>query len=163
MVDVTTINPGTVFAWFMLGMVLRRAVLIAIFNIGINGQPFRPGSRVPEDDPNRNKQTTISTNAPAPIQFTLDMRVNKVITNDAENDTYFLILLLATAVFTDSLSGNATRTIVYGVIYLVIRICYAIIYIIGLQPWRTIVFAMGITCTVACNLDLVISMSRRSN
>jgi uncharacterized MAPEG superfamily protein len=160
MVDVTTINPGTVFAWFMLGMVLRRAVLIVIFNIGINGHPFQPGSRVPEDDPNRKKQTPTS---PPPVQFTLDMRVNKVITNDAENDTYFLILLLATAVFTDTLSGNTTRTIVYGVIYLVIRIIYAFMYIIGLQPWRTICFAMGLTCTVACNLDLIISMSRRSN
>jgi len=163
MVDVTTINPGTVFAWFMLGMVLRRAVLIAVFNIAISGQPFRPGSRVPEDDPNRNKQTSKSTNAPAPIEFTTDMRVNKAITNDAENDTYFLILLLATAIFTDTASGNTTRTIVYGVIYLVLRICYAVIYIIGLQPWRTIVFAMGLTCTAACNLDLVITLSRRSN
>jgi glutathione S-transferase len=161
MVDVTTINPGTVFAWFMLGMVLRRAILILVFNIGIRGHPFQPGSRVPEDDPNKNKPT--SKNAPQPIEYTLDMRVNKVITNDAENDTYFLILLLATAVFTDTLSGNTTRTIVYGVIYLVIRIIYAFMYIMGLQPWRTIVFAMGITCTVACNLDLVISMSRRSN
>jgi uncharacterized MAPEG superfamily protein len=91
------------------------------------------------------------------------MRVNKVLTNDTENDTYFLILLLATAVFTDTLSGNTTRTIVYGVIYLVIRIIYAFMYILGLQPWRTICFAMGLTCTVACNLDLIISMSRRSN
>ncbi len=61
------------------------------------------------------------------------------------------------------LSGNTTRTIVYGVIYLVIRIIYAFMYILGLQPWRTIVFALGMTCTLACNLDLVISMSRRSN
>jgi hypothetical protein len=34
--------------------------------------------------------------------------VGSSVTNDAENDTYFLILLLATAVFTDILSGNAT-------------------------------------------------------
>jgi len=91
------------------------------------------------------------------------MRVNKLIANDAENDTYFLILLLATAVFIDTLSGNITRTIVYGVIYLVIRIIYAFMYIMGLQSWRTICFAMGITCTIACSLDLVISMSQRSN
>jgi hypothetical protein len=82
MVDITTINPGTVFAWFMLGMVLRRAVLIIVFNIGIRGHPFQPGSRVPEDSPNRNKPT--STNArSSPVEYTLDMRVNKVITNQS--------------------------------------------------------------------------------
>ena len=162
MVDVTTINPGTVFAWFMLGMLLRRGVLILLFNIGIRKHGFQPGTRVPEDNPNNRKKRRSETD-PQPIEYTLNMRANKVITNDAENDTYFLILLLATAVFTDTLSGNATRTIVYGVIYLVIRIVYAFMYILELQPWRTILFVMGIVCTVACNLDLVITMSRRSN
>ena len=97
------------------------------------------------------------------MEFTLDMRVNKAITNDSENDAYFLALLLATAVFSDAVSGNVTRTIVYGVIYLFIRICYAAAYLAGLQPWRTILFAAGLTCTIACNLDLVITLSGRSN
>ena len=163
MVDVTTINPGTVFAWFMLGMLLRRAVLIAIFNVSIRGKPLQPGARVPEDNPKRKERVQSSTTEPPPIEFTTDMRVNKTITNDSENDTYFLILLLATAIYSDGGSGTAVRTIVYGVIYLFIRICYAAIYIIGLQPWRTILFASGLTCTIACNLDLVITMSRRSN
>ncbi len=125
------------------------------------GIALQSGSRVPEDGPKRNRPASVD--ASQPVEYTLDMRANKVITNDAENDTYFLILLLATAVFTDTLTGNTARTIVYGVIYLVIRIVYAFMYILGLQPWRTIVFAMGLTCTLACNLDLVISMSRRSN
>jgi uncharacterized MAPEG superfamily protein len=160
MVDVTTINPGTVFAWFMLGMVLRRIALIVVFSIGLRGNPIQPGSRAPEDYPKGNKP---SPNAPPPIPFTLDMRANKVITNDSENDTYFLILLLATAVFTDTVAHNTTRTIVYGVIYLVIRIVYAFAYIIGLQPWRTIIFTMGLACMLAINLDLVITLSRRPN
>ncbi len=163
MVDVTSINPGTVFAWFMLCMMLRRGVMIALFNIAGHGKPFKPGTRVPEDDSEYKKRKQHSTEESGYIEFTTDMRVNKVITNDAENDTYFLILLLATAIFSDAQSGTCTRTIVYGVIYLFLRICYAIIYIIGLQPWRTIIFAMGMTCTIACNLDLVITMSRRSN
>jgi hypothetical protein len=92
MVDVTTINSGTVFAWFMRGMVLRCAVLVALFIIGINGRPFQPCSRVPEDDPNRNKPTSINT--PSPVQFTLDMCVNKVITNDAESVVLFVLFML---------------------------------------------------------------------
>ncbi len=160
MVSVRTINPGTVFAWFMLAMVLRRIALIVVFNIGLRSHPFRPGTRAPEDNPNRNKP---SPNSPPTVPFTIDVRANKVITNDAENDTYFLILLLATAVFTDTLTGNTTRTIVYGVIYLVIRIIYAFMYILGLQPWRTMIFTMGLACTLAISLDLVITMSRRPN
>ncbi len=61
------------------------------------------------------------------------------------------------------LTGNTTRTIVYGVIYLVIRIIYAFMYILGLQPWRTMIFTMGLACTLAISLDLVITMSRRPN
>jgi uncharacterized MAPEG superfamily protein len=86
-----------------------------------------------------------------------------VIHNDAENDTYFLILLLATAAFSDSVNGDCVRTIVYGAIYLFSRIFYAVAYIMALQPWRTIGFYFGFACTLACNLDLVITMSRRSN
>lgn len=163
MVDVTTINPGTVFAWFMLGMVLRRVVLVAIFNRSIRAKPIPVGTRVPEDIKRQRQEVEGLNTEPARIEFSTDMRVNKTITNDTENDIYFLILLLATAVFSDAASGNATRTIVYGAVYLFIRICYAVAYIKALQPWRTILFAIGLNCTVACNLDLVITMSRRSN
>jgi uncharacterized MAPEG superfamily protein len=163
MVDVTTIYPGTVFAYFMLGKILRRVVLIAIFNIAGYGKPFQPGTRVPEDDSQQRKRVESSTTEPPQVEFTMDARVNKTITNDAENDTYFLILLLTTASFSDSVSGNVIQTIVYGVFYLFIRICYAVAYIEALQSWRTILFATGLTCIVACNLDLVITMYRRSN
>ena len=163
MVDVTTINPATVFAWFMLGMLLRRFVLIAIFNVSIRGRPLRPGTRVPEDAARSKRRVDDVTPETQPIEFSTDERVNKTITNDSENDTYFLILLLATAVFSDTATGSATRTIVYGVIYLVVRVMYAVAYLRGLQPWRTILFAMGLTCTAACNLDLIITLSRRAN
>jgi uncharacterized MAPEG superfamily protein len=89
------------------------------------------------------KQTPTLTNVPPPAQFTLDMRVNKLIANDAENDTYFLILLLATAVFIDTLSGNITRTIVYGVIYLVIRIIYAFYVYYGITILENYLFCYG--------------------
>ena len=162
-IGITTINPGTVCAWFMLGMVLRRSILVAIFNRTINAKPIPPGTRVPEDIKRRGPHEEVSKTEPSPIEFTTDMRVNKTITNDSENDTYFLIILLATTVFSNTPSGSATRTIVYGVLYLFIRICYVVAYIKALQPWRTTLFALGLTCTVACNLDLVITMSRRPN
>ena len=163
MVDVNTINPGTVFAWFMLAMLVRRAVLIALLNVGLRSHPVKRGARAPEDNFGQKERPEASARRTPPIEFTLDMRVNRTITNDSENDAYFLILLLATAAFSDSVSGNATRTIVYSVIYLFARICYAVIYLVGLQPWRTILFASGLACTIACNLDLVITLSRRSN
>ena len=148
----------------MLGVVLRRTVLIVIFNIARREKPFQPGTRVPEDNSRQKKTEECSATEPPPIEFTTDMRVNKTITNNAENDTYFLILLLATAVFSDAASGNTTRTIVDGVSHLYIRIFYDVAYIRALQPWRTILFCMGLSCTAACNiLDLVITMSRRSN
>jgi uncharacterized MAPEG superfamily protein len=102
---------------------------------------------------------------PNQIEFTKDVRVNKTIGNDTENDPYFLILLLATAVFSDTASGNGnvTRTIVYATFYLFARIFYAVAYIMAWQPWRSILYALGMACTIACSLDLMITMSRRSN
>ncbi|CAF3337732.1 unnamed protein product [Rotaria socialis] len=160
MVDVTTIKPYTVFAWFMLMMVVRRIAMIFLIVITRARKPFQPGTRVPEDSKLVGAQVQPSTVDPGTIEFTKDVRVNKIIGNDTENDTYFLILLLATAAFSD---GNATRTIVYGAIYLFARILYAVAYIMALQPWRSVLFTVGLICTLACNLDLVITMSRRPN
>ena len=163
MVSVNTIQSGTVFAWFMLMMLIRRLAIIIIGVIAGRNRAFPPGSRVPEDKMFRKGQAQTSTPETPNIEFTKDVRANKTITNDTENDTYFLILLLAIAVFSDWQSDNSIRTIVYGTIYLSIRILYAVAYIMGLQPWRSLIFLLGFACTLACNLDLVITMSRRRN
>ena len=127
------------------------------------GKPFPPGSRVPEDNKlTRGNAGSMATTSDQ-IEFTKDARVNKTITNDSENDTYFLILLLATAVFSNGGTHPSTKTIVYGLIYLVARSCYAVAYIMGLQPWRTIIFTVGMAITLTCSLDLVITMSLRQN
>jgi uncharacterized MAPEG superfamily protein len=162
MVSVNTIQAGTVFAWFMLIMLLRRLVLLIVGGIAGRDKPFPPG-RVPEDKILKRGQVVAPTAEGVPLVFTKDVRVNKTITNDTENDTYFLILLLATAVFSDSENGDCVRTIVYGALYLFFRICYAVAYVMALQPWRTLAFFLGMSCTIACNLDLVITMSRRTN
>ena len=164
MVSVNTIQSGTVFAWFMLVTVLRRVVMLIVAGVAQRGKPFPPGSRVPEDNILRRghvEPTTTTTSNP--IEFTKDVRVNKTINNDSENDPYFLILLLATAVFSDIPAHRSTRTIIYGLIYLVARILYAVTYIMALQPWRTIVYTVGLAVTLACSLDLVITTSLREN
>jgi uncharacterized MAPEG superfamily protein len=163
MVSVYTIQSGTVFAWFMLLMVIRRIVLLIIAGITGHNKPFPAGSRVPEDRILKRGQVEQSPTGVPHVNYTKDIRVNKTISNDAENDTYFLILLLSTAVLSDSSNGNCIRTIVYGVIYLFFRILYAIAYIQALQPLRSIAFYFGLACTLACNLDLVITMSQRAN
>src|SRR5262245_27085662 len=114
MVDVKSIQHGTVFAWFMLVMVVRRIVILGVALVTGRGKPFPPGTRVPEDNRLRGGPVEISPVGSGLIEFTKDVRANKTIGNDSENDTYFLVLLLATAEFSDSVSGNVTRTIVYG-------------------------------------------------
>jgi hypothetical protein len=49
MVSVNTIQAGTVFAWFMLAMILRRIVMLVVAGIAGRNRPFPPGTRVPED------------------------------------------------------------------------------------------------------------------
>ncbi len=162
MVNVNTIQAGTVFAWFMLIMVVRRIVMLIIAGIVEHNKPLS-SDRVPEDKILKRGRVEASMSRPIHTDFTKDIRINKTINNDAENDTYFLILLLSTAAFSDSVNGNCIRTIVYGAVYLFFRIFYGVAYIMALQPWRTIAFCFGLACTLACNLDLVITMSSRSN
>ncbi|CAF1108986.1 unnamed protein product [Adineta ricciae] len=161
MVSVKTIEASAVFAWFMLMMLLRRIVLLIVAGVSGRNRPFPPG-RVPEDKILKRTQVHSTNNTADATTFTKDVRVNKTIVNDAENDTYFLILLLATAIFSDTTSYDCTRTIVYSVLYLFFRIVYAVAYIFALQPWRTIAYVFGLACTLACNLDLVITLSRRT-
>ncbi|UJR29262.1 hypothetical protein I4U23_010476 [Adineta vaga] len=49
MVTVNTIRSGTVFAWFMLMMLLRRIVLLLVAGFSEWNRPFPPDTRVPED------------------------------------------------------------------------------------------------------------------
>ncbi|CAF0897321.1 unnamed protein product [Adineta steineri] len=161
MVTVNTIQAGTVFAWFMLVVILRRIVMLGVSMAARRGKPFPPGTRPPEDNKLIGQPTTTTTQH----DFPRDVRVNRTINNDTENDPYFIILLLATAIFSDTAVSprNCTRTIVYGILYLFIRIVYAVAYIMALQPWRSIMFGLGLVLTLACSLDLVITMSGRPN
>ncbi|CAF0868717.1 unnamed protein product [Rotaria sp. Silwood1] len=102
MVSVNTIQSGTVFAWFMFMMIMQRIVMLVVAGIAGRGRSFSPGSRVPEDKILKRGQVDTSTTENTHIEFTKDVRVNKTISNDTENDMYFLILLLATAIFSDT-------------------------------------------------------------
>ena len=166
MVNVISIQPSTVFAWFMFLLVLRRVILIILTMIWGYKKPLIAGSRPPEDRMFKRGQIepSSSTTNEISVEFTKDVRINKVIHNDAENDIYFLILYLATAIYTDaSLSRDCTRTVIYGTIYLFFRLFYTISYIFALQPWRTICFFCGLACTFAISFDLLITMSRQPN
>jgi hypothetical protein len=88
MVSVNTIQAGTVFAWFMLILLIRRIILITILAVVGSKQPLPP-SRVPEDKIFRNRTVAAPTTDATRIVYTADVRANKIITNDSENDTYF--------------------------------------------------------------------------
>lgn len=163
MATVTTIQSYTVFAWFMLFMVLRRIILLVLAIIFGFHRPFTAGSRVPEDKMFKTKELRSSFANVASIEFTKDVRINKVFHNDSKNDMQFYILLLATAVTATDIADPSTRTIVYGVIYFCARVFYALSYVMAWQPWRTIALVSGLLCTLACSLDLVITMSLRSS
>lgn len=153
----------TVFAWFMLCMVIRRIVLVTLSAIIGFHRPFEPGTRAPEDRMLKAKDTQATMDDVPAVSFTKDIRINRAIHNDAENDPLFFSLLLATAVASDNVTEPSTRVIVYGSIYLFARMAHAFTYTMALQPWRTIALFVSVLCTLACSLDLVVSMSLRAN
>lgn len=140
MVDIYSIRVGTVFAWFMLILMIRRITLVVMLVI----IGMKKGSAKSNNDD-------------------VIERINGCLTNDSENDTYFLILYLGTAIYSYSLNPDLVRMIVYGSIYLFARIMHSTMYVAGIQPARTLCYLVGLLCTFAMNLDLVILMSRASN
>lgn len=164
MVDVYSIKPGTVFAWFMLVLVVRRFVLVVMLIVTFRQNPPKPGARAPEDAPRKVEHQNNSTAAvQPPNDFDRAARINAAIRNDSENDAYFLILYLGTAIFSYSLNPDVVRMIVYGAIYLAARITHSFMYLLALQPFRSMSYMVGLLCTFAMSLDLVITTSRSSN
>ncbi|CAF1415058.1 unnamed protein product [Rotaria magnacalcarata] len=142
MTDINSIKPGTVFAWFMLVLIVRRIVLIVMLIV--------------------TKQKT-SPGLPPPDTSDRPTRINGAIRNDSENDAYFLILYLGTAIFSYSVNADIVRMIVYGAVYLTTRSIHSVMFILALQPHRMLAFLFGLLCTFAMSLDLVITMSRTTN
>ncbi|CAF4991428.1 unnamed protein product [Rotaria sp. Silwood1] len=103
------------------------------------------------------------TNSTGPDDEDFATRVNGAIINDSENDTYFLILYLGTAIFSYSVNPDIVRMVVYGSIYLTARTLHSTMYALGFQLPRTMSYLAGLLCTFAISLDLVITMSRSSN
>lgn len=154
MVDIYTIKPGTVFAWCMLVLVVRRIVLVMMLIVSKQMQKSDSG-KGPVEDARKKNNGDDSSDTPT--------LVNGCIRNDSENDTYFVILYLGTSIFSYSVNADIVRLIVYGGIYVLARILHSIMFILELQPWRTLSYVVGMLCTFAMSLDLVITMSRTSN
>lgn len=163
MVSVDTILSYTVFAWFMLAMVVRRIILLTFAAINGRYRPTLDLTQVPEDNIMKPKDLRTPIQEIGSVVYNKELRTNRVIGDDTENDIYFLILLLATAIVSDNVSDPCTRTIVYGVIYLIARTMFTLCYILALQPWRTMFSIITHACTLACSIDLVITMSTKPN
>lgn len=157
MVDIYTIKPGTVFAWLMLVLVVRRLVAVVLLIVSKQMQQSKSGSQQPVESRNSTNDGKQTGSGDLPT------RINGIISNDSENDTYFLILYLGTSIFSYSVNADIVRLIVYGSIYLAARISHFTMYALGYQPPRTMSYLVGLLCTFAMSLDLTITMSRSSN
>lgn len=163
MVSVNTILSYTVFSWFMLLMIVRRIVLVSFAAINSRYRASPDITKVPEDMIMKPKELQTPIQSIGSVVYSKELRSNLVITDDAENDPYFLLVLLATAIVSDNVSDPCTRTIVYGTVYFAARFSYTVCYVLGFQPWRTLCYVAGLMCTFACSLDLVVTMSSKSN
>ncbi|CAF3648151.1 unnamed protein product [Rotaria socialis] len=159
MTDIYSIKPGTVFAWFMLVLVIRRIVLIVM--LIASGIAKSSGAASQPVEVARNGGS--GKNAKESDQADLGTLINTAITNDSENDTYFLILYLATGIYSYSVNVDVLRMIVYGAVYLFARIIHSVVLILELQPYRTLAYLIGLMCTLAISIDLVVTMSRSTN
>lgn len=148
----------------MFMMVMRRIVILVLAAVASRHRPFLPDSHPPEDKMLKSKDVEPWMLESGKVEFSKDVRAQRIIGNDSENDPYMFVLLIATAVFSDDIpDSSSTRSIVYGIVYIFARVIYAISYIMALQPWRTLAFFVGVMCMFACSLDMIITMSLRSN
>jgi glutathione S-transferase len=82
-------------------------------------------------------------------------RAAKVWRNDLENIPIFLILAWI-YVATGWLSTGAFDF--YCIVFMVARILHTIFYLNAVQPWRTVVFTVGIAVTIALTIHLLIEV-----
>jgi glutathione S-transferase len=82
-------------------------------------------------------------------------RASKVWRNDLENIPIFLILAWI-YVAAGGLSAGAFE--LYCVVFVVMRILHTIFYLNAVQPWRTIVFTIGVGAMFALVIHLLVEV-----
>eukprot|EP01117_Protostelium_nocturnum_P010699 TRINITY_DN3852_c0_g3_i4.p1 TRINITY_DN3852_c0_g3~~TRINITY_DN3852_c0_g3_i4.p1 ORF type:complete len:163 (+),score=50.84 TRINITY_DN3852_c0_g3_i4:75-563(+) len=142
----------TVFAWFMLFLVLRR-IGILVFS-GLKGDRSQPNDRPPEDTKIMPEEAGAALSR-GQETWTAQKRAGRTMDNDTENDILFVPLLLALAF--SPIPATTRRIICYAAVYAFSRFVYAVSYLGGFQPWRSVMFSLTLLTTLVLALDLSIA------
>ena len=126
---------GTALHWYSLCVV---ALFLKMFGLSVYQGFHRIGTRtfVNPDD------AAVFNKLPAAEELPQVQRVAKAWLNDLENIPIFIGLGTA-YVLTGASPGAATWLFST---FTIARILHTLMYLLGLQPWRTITYAVGILC-----------------
>ncbi len=134
---------GTALYWYSLCVV---ALFLKMFALSAYQGFHRIGRRTfvnPED-------AAVFNKAPAAEELPQVQRAAKAWLNDLENIPIFLGLGTA-YVLTGASPGAATWLFST---FTIARILHTLMYLLGLQPWRTITYAVGILCLLGMSWNI---------
>jgi glutathione S-transferase len=104
--------------------------------------------------PNPEDARFFGASAPAADELPIVKRAAAAWRNDLENIPIFLFL----AMIYVTLGCSPERAYIYFTIFVVARILHTIFYLRGLQPWRTLSYALGIAICFALSIDILIAV-----
>jgi glutathione S-transferase len=135
---------GTALHWYSLCVV---ALFLKMFGLSVYQGFHRIGTRtfVNPDD------AAVFNKLPAAFELPQVQRAAKTWLNDLENIPIFIGLGTA-YVLTGASPGAATWLFS---IFTIARILHTLMYLLGLQPWRTITYAVGILCLLGMSWNIV--------
>ena len=96
------------------------------------------GSRAPED----HKITNRDQNFRSDNKSEAELRIERSILNNLENIPFFFLI---TFLLGPTFGVNKELHVVCGYVFLVCRIIYSYCFQYAIQPWRSIVYTLGIT------------------
>jgi uncharacterized MAPEG superfamily protein len=140
---------GTSLYWYSLSVLI---LFLKMFALSAYQGFYRIGKRAfvnPED-------AGIFNKPPASEELPQVQRAAKAWLNDLENIPIFLGVGIAYVLT----GASPTAAPWLFSTFTLARILHTLAYLLGLQPWRTIAYAVGIICTLVMSWNIVIVLNR---
>jgi glutathione S-transferase len=90
-------------------------------------------------------------NEPLPAELPQVQRAALAWRNDLENIPMFLILVLVWL----GMGASADAVSIYCWTFVAARVVHTVVFLAGLQPWRTLAYSLGVACTVGVLAQIV--------
>ena len=89
-------------------------------------------------------------------EFNAEERWRRIVMNDIENIIIGIVLHWISFIANTNKQGSYTVTAISFMVFTIARISHTICYIWRLQPWRSIVWLIGVLCSLTASINILV-------